>query len=200
MEGIGNEQPIDDASLAQRIARGPAAEREACLEILYARYADPLFAIIHHRMSGSAETADVWQETWLAALRGIESYRGQSGLFTWLCGIARRKISDHFRRTGRRVGRITEAPIDSLDIGGGPLPEEVLARREIRLRVVEILAALPDDYRAALTARYADGYGVEEVARRIGRPYKAAESLLSRAKEAFRSKFMSMERSDERIG
>ena len=65
-------------------------------------------------------------------------------------------------------------------------PEELLRERATCLRVVEVLGLLPLDYRRALVARYADGQSVEEVARLLGRSYKATESVLSRAKEAFR--------------
>jgi RNA polymerase sigma-70 factor (ECF subfamily) len=68
-----------------------------------------------------------------------------------------------------------------------PLPEEVLSQKATCLRVVEVLGQLPPDYRAALSARYADGSSVEEVARLLAKSYKATESLLSRARAAFRA-------------
>jgi RNA polymerase sigma-70 factor (ECF subfamily) len=195
MKSFESGRTIDDETLVRRIARGPAADDY--LRVLYDRFADTLFAFIYYQLGEHAEAEDVWQDTWLAALRGIGSYRGRSGVFTWLCGIARHKIADHRRRLGRRADRVADAPLETLDLAGGPIPEEVLAHQDIRLRVVEALAALPDDYRIALVTRYADGYGVDEVARRLGKPYKAAESLLSRAKTAFRSAFMGKEPQDE---
>jgi DNA-directed RNA polymerase specialized sigma24 family protein len=42
------------------------------------------------------------------------------------------------------------------------------------------------DYRTALVARYADGQSVDNVAQLLGKSYKATESVLSRAREAFR--------------
>jgi RNA polymerase sigma-70 factor (ECF subfamily) len=167
------------------------------LRILYDRHADMLFAFIYHHLGRRDEAEEVWQETWLAAVRGIGTYRGKSGIFTWLCGIARHKITDHRRRKGLHDARVINAPFEKLDMAGGPIPEEVLTRRDVRLRVVEALAGLPDDYRAALVARYADESGVDEVARRLGKPYKAAESLLSRARAAFRSAFLALEEKNE---
>jgi RNA polymerase sigma factor (sigma-70 family) len=68
----------------------------------------------------------------------------------------------------------------------GPLPEELLRQNATRARVVAALTELPTDYREALIARYADSCPVAEVAQRLGRTYKATESLLSRAKAALR--------------
>lgn len=176
----------DELPLAERVACGD----EAALEAVYARYADPLFAFIHHHLDGARPDAEeIWQDTWLAAIRSLSKYRGRSSLFTWLCGIARHKIADHRRRRGPPADVFSEVSPERLAAlaDAGPLPEEILARRDTRIRVVEALGTLPDDYRTALVARYADRQSVDEVARLLGKTYKAAESLLGRARSAFRA-------------
>jgi RNA polymerase sigma-70 factor (ECF subfamily) len=176
-----------DLGLARRVAEGDAQ----ALEAMYARYADPLFAFIAGRLDGPrADAEDAWQDTWLSALRALPRYRGESRLFTWLCGIARHKVADHHRRRGQRaVAAAVE--MDAVDLSHlldrGPLPDELLRQETVRAQVVEALALLPDDYRAALVQRYADGESVDAVAASIGRSYKATESLLARARQAFRA-------------
>jgi RNA polymerase sigma-70 factor (ECF subfamily) len=182
-----------DLTLARQVADGD----ETALEAFYARYADPLFAFIYHHVDESHPDAeDIWQDTLLAAIRALPTYRGRSRLFTWLCGIARHKIADHFRRQGRSVAEVfsdvPQAELAAL-IGAGTLPEEVVARRATRVRVVEALATLRDDYRMALVARYADEQAVVEVARLLGKSYKATESLLSRARVAFQEALARLE-------
>ncbi|MHC4592914.1 MAG: RNA polymerase sigma factor [Planctomycetota bacterium] len=181
----------DDMRLARRVAAGD----ESALEALYARHADPLFAFIYHHVEESRPDAEeIWQDTLVTALRSLPTYRGQGQLFTWLCGIARHKIADYYRRRGRSPDVFSDlSPADLAALAGtGPLPEDVLARGAARVRVVEALATLPEDYRVALVARYADGCSVGEIAQALGRTYKAAESLLSRARAAFRSAFSSI--------
>jgi RNA polymerase sigma-70 factor (ECF subfamily) len=172
--------------LAQRAAAGS----EKDLARLYRRYADPLFAFIYHRLGGHRlDAEDVFQDTWLAVLRSLPMYRGKSGLFGWLCGIALHKISDRHpcrRRDPVRLSRDIPAERLSAIMDDGPLPEDVLARLDTRIRALEALVALPDEHRLALVARYAHQCTVEETARRLGRSYKATESLLSRARKAFR--------------
>ena len=75
---------------------------------------------------------------------------------------------------------------DLVDLG--PLPDALLEQERVRVSVVEALALLPEDYRTALVARYADDRRVETVAALLGRSYKATESLLSRARQALREK------------
>jgi RNA polymerase sigma-70 factor (ECF subfamily) len=183
----------EDLVLTKRVAAGD----ETALAMLYGRYADLLYAFIYHRLGGSCSDAeDVWQDTLLAALHSLPAYRGECRLFTWLCGIARHKIADHFRRQSRTVmdvfSDVSEVQLSTL-LSSAPLPEEVVMRRATRVRVVEALALLNEDCRMVLVARYADERGVEEVAQMLGRTYKATESLLSRARAAFREALAALE-------
>lgn len=179
----------EDFALARQVTDGD----QAALTTLYTRYADTLFAFIYHRLPDTPrpDVEEIWQETWLAAIRSIHTYRGQSQLSTWLCGLARHKIADYCRKRGRQAQIFSDTPLENIGglVESGPFPEAILARREVRARVAQVLMALPDEYRLALVARYVDDCGVAEIARRLGKPYKAAESLLSRAKMAFRAAF-----------
>jgi RNA polymerase sigma-70 factor (ECF subfamily) len=153
-------------------------ESEAWSE-LCRTYGEPLFRYAYHHTGDAAAADDVRQETLLAAVEGMGSYRGEVPLFGWLCGIARHKVADELRRRGRE-----HLPVEAERCAGGPRPDEVLERDETRAAVIEALWSLPADYRLALVARYLEGTGVETVAARLNRSYKAAESLLSRAREA----------------
>ncbi len=182
------ESVSDDLAVVRRIVAGD----EGALNSVYACYAGPLYAFIYHRMGAKREDVeDVWQDTWLAAFRSFPTFTGNSRLFTWLCGIARHKTADFLRRSQRmdeiRVDEPADDPAPLLD--SSPLPEEIVEGQAVRLRVVAAMAFLPDDYQSALIARYADGHSVEDVARMLGRSYKATESLLSRARSAFRVAF-----------
>jgi RNA polymerase sigma-70 factor (ECF subfamily) len=175
----------DDLELARRVWRGD----EDAFSEFYAHHADLVFGYIVHQLNGvRTDAEEIWQDTFVAAIRMLPSYQGQARLLSWLCGIARHKVADHWRRHNETGGSTLAAPPADLRqlMDSGPLPDEVLNRSALRARLIEALAELPDDYRSALLARYAEECSVEEVARRLGRSYKATESLLSRAKAALR--------------
>lgn len=177
---------LDDLRLLRRATAGD----KSALSTIYTRYGDLLFAFIYHRVDGSvSDTEEIWQETWLAALRALSTYRGQSRLFKWLCSIAGNKVADYYRRRRRKpmkfFSSVSEQHLDGL-MHDGPLPEEILMQQATRVRVVHALASLSDEYRIALVARYVDEHGINEVAKKLGKSYKATESLLSRARTAFR--------------
>ena len=110
-------------------------------------------------------------------------------MFFWLCGIARHKIADHFPRRAHVMGAgnpaISGDRLSAL-VDQAPLPEDLVERIDTRTVVVKALALLPREYRAALMARYVNGQSVGEIADELGKSYKAAESLLSRARAKMR--------------
>lgn len=182
-----------DRRLAARLHRGDVdAWRELC-----ERYGQALYLYAYHRCRGDRSAAeDVRQETLVAAADGIGRYSGSVPLFNWLCGIARRKAADEARRRAA-VDRLEDAdrrPGSDDPVGPGrvapvdpyPLPEDAFEAMETSAEVVEALWSLAPDHREALLVRYVEEQGVDVVAMRLGRTYKGAESVLSRAREALR--------------
>lgn len=172
-----------ERSLASRILEGD----DAAFNELYQRYVPRLFQFIYYALSGDREqTEDVLQETMLAAVRSLRRYRGDSSLYTWLYAIARNKIGDHIRRQKRRGPQPVELPVDLRERSPG-----VESRVIDRYQVQQALDALPADYRVALLGKYYEGFSVAELAQVMGRSEKAVESLLTRARNAFRSQIES---------
>ncbi len=68
-----------------------------------------------------------------------------------------------------------------------------MAGRERAEQVAMALAELPEHYEAVLRAKYLDGLDVASIALRQGASAKAVESLLSRAREAFRAAYLARE-------
>jgi RNA polymerase sigma-70 factor (ECF subfamily) len=183
----------DDLELAVAVTSGDTRS----LRALFDSYADLLFAFLRHRMEGSrADVEDAWQETLAAAVRGMGTYRGESSLFTWLCSIGRRKAADAARRAGRQVLEAPATPpVPRLD--AEPFEADVVEQAQTRSRVVEVLARLSADQRIVLVGRHVHRRKVPDLAREIGRSYKATESLLSRAREAFRAAWEGREHEEE---
>jgi RNA polymerase sigma-70 factor (ECF subfamily) len=179
------ELPSDDRALIDGLRRGETgAWAEAC-----GRFGDALYRYAFHLTGGESSWAeDIRQETLMAAAAAVHTYRGEAPVFGWLCAIARRKAADELRRRGRMADPLPEeeSPECWRGLERELLPEEWIKRAEVRARVVEAPGRLPREYRQLLIARYAEGADVETLARRLGRSYKAAESMLPRARAALR--------------
>ncbi len=68
------------------------------LEALYARYRTDVYRYLFHLTHNAAEAEDLLSETFLRALRGAVTFRGQSSVKTWLFTIARNAWCESLRR------------------------------------------------------------------------------------------------------
>ncbi|MEX1073131.1 MAG: RNA polymerase sigma factor [Chloroflexota bacterium] len=123
---------------------------------------------------------ELTQQTFVEAIRRRRQFDGRSDAVTWLCAIGRNKLVDHFRRTGRDQRR----QLRLLD--GGNDPGISWEAAEIRQSVETTLDRLSAEQRLVLVFRYLDGLSVREIAAAIGRSESGTESVLVRAREAFR--------------
>jgi RNA polymerase sigma-70 factor (ECF subfamily) len=123
---------------------------------------------------------ELTQQTFVQAIRHRRQFDGRSDAVTWLCAIGRNKLVDHYRRAGRDQRR----QLRLLD--GGNDPGISWQAAEVRQSVETTLGRLSAEQRLVLVFRYLDGLSVREIAAAIGRSESGTESLLVRAREAFR--------------
>lgn len=180
--------------LVDRMLRGEEAAFQAffdeCFPGLY-RFA------LSHVGYDTAAAEEVAQATLCKAITKLATYRGEAALFTWLCTFCRHEISAYYRREGRvqrQVALTEDAPevraaLDLLAQGAAVDPERTLQKREVARLVQTTLDHLPRRYGDALEWKYVEGLSVAEIAGRLSVGPKAAESLLTRAREAFREGF-----------
>jgi RNA polymerase sigma-70 factor, ECF subfamily len=158
------------------------------LEELLARHEKQVYRF-GLRMCGSEEDAkEVLQETLLAAFRGVQSFRGEAELSTWLYQVAR----THCMRSRRtRAGAPKELqPLDSPDAHNVAAAEDgpdVLAHAKQLGEVLQAaILALPESARETLILRDVEGLSAEEAAKVVGIEVRALKSRLHRARMQLR--------------
>ena len=180
-----------DRAVARRILSGD----EAAFRELFDRYFPRLYRFALARLGGDPDTAsDIVQQTFCNAIERLDTYRGEAALYTWFCQICRNVLADHFRTNGRGVARVVlledqpnaRALLESLAGPVGDQPETGVWRQQVHRMVEATLDSLPGHYGEVLEWKYIDGLTVVEIAGRLKLGSKAAESLLTRAREAFR--------------
>jgi RNA polymerase sigma-70 factor (ECF subfamily) len=170
---------------------------EAAFEEFYDSYFQALYHFALARLGQDTELAkEMAQATVCKALEKLDSYRGEAALFSWLCSICRFEISGHFKRELRsppRVDLLEESGalrevLESLPASLDD-PENELLRSEVARLVHEAVDHLPSHYGRVLEWKYSDGLAVKEMAELLGMTPKAVESVLTRARLAFRDRF-----------
>lgn len=186
-----------DLAIAQRILRG---DQRAFRE-LFDRFFPRLYRFALARADGDHDVAsDVVQQTLCKGIDRLETYRGEAALYTWFCQICRHTLLDHCRKT-QRSRQLIEPLEDEpqiravLEAIAAPLEEqpEVQAWRSDICRLVQAtMDVLPERYGDVLEWKYIDGLPVTDIAARLDIGAKAAESLLTRARIAFREAMLAM--------
>jgi RNA polymerase sigma-70 factor (ECF subfamily) len=184
---------MNDLNLGRRLRTG----EESAFEEFFAEYFPRVYRFARVRLGGDDDAAEeVTQTTLIRALAKVSTYRGEAALFTWLCSFCRHEIAAWCERTGRAPSvslsdesADTRAVVDAIAILSRDGPEQEYERRELSSLVHATLDHLPRKYSEALAWKYLEGRPVEEIGHRLGLGYKAAESLLTRARQAFREAF-----------
>lgn len=153
---------------------------EGQFRALYAAALPEVYGFLRVRVGGNTALAeDLTADTFAAAVVEYQAGRAEIVTTSWLRTVARCRLIDHWRRERVAATNLVKLP------GRSDVPNEAdFAEREL---VLHALATLSSDERAALVLKHLDGYPVAEIAEALGRTPKATESLLGRARIAFRS-------------
>lgn len=190
----------EDVKLAERMV---ARDRAAAADF-FDNYFARLYRFVARRVDDPQTCEDVVQEAMIKAIRNLHGYRGEAALYTWLCQIARNEISNYFQRFGRREALTVSldddpdvrAALESLDHGHVEDADRLAVEQLVQLT----LDYLPEKYARALEWKYLEGLSVEEIGERIGSGVIAAQSLLARARSAFRRGFTELRKEQGAMG
>lgn len=167
---------ISDNTLSTRAAKQQLLIRlqrndQDAWDEVFREWSQKLFSYLRYSLPTSEDADDLLSETFMAAVKSIHHFDGKSALSTWLYTLAHNKMVDFWR--GHQ--QTDELPINLS-----------ISEEEIGLDFQEALGRLPSPAQQALLLRYREDLSVSEVAHIMGKSYKATESLLSRARSAFK--------------
>jgi RNA polymerase sigma-70 factor (ECF subfamily) len=183
-----------DQELVQRLLRGDARAFDA----FFNEYYPKLYRFVKRRLPDDPAAAeDVAQATLCRALGSLHGFRGEAALMTWLCTLCRRELASRWREAQpySSAPLLAEddpeirAALESLLAAETADPLWQAGREQVRETICAALDYLPAPYADILEWKYVRDLSVAEIAQRLGRSVKATESLLTRAREAFRETF-----------
>ena len=140
---------------------------------------------------------DVAQTALVKAMAKLHTFRGEAALLTWLCTFCRHEVHAWRRQHARPQVELVEddpeirAALETLRLGDDD-PGEAIDRTRMAALVQTLLDHLPPHYANALEWKYIDELSVQDIATRLGLGHTAAESLLARARQAFREGYRSL--------
>ncbi len=141
----------------ERLVAAARAGDRAAFGTLYERYARMVHGLLLARVS-RGDAADLVHDVFLKAMRSIDQLREPAAFGSWLASIARRRATDHLRRT---------PSVQELDEEQGAVAMTPSVD-PAALAALQALRSLPDAYRETLSLRLVEGLTGPEIAQRTG--------------------------------
>ena len=169
-----------DAQLIDEVEKG----NQAAFDILFSKYNNKLYASLLAFTKSQDLAEDLTQKTFIRVWKKIETFRGDSSLFTWIYRIAINLAKNEFSSKQAKNQGITDNIDDTYDLESSvSSPESHAIEAESMQAVMDFIASLPSDLREAISLREFDGKSYEEIAQITGSPIGTVRSRIFRARE-----------------
>lgn len=161
--GVKHEE-YSDAHLAEMFQQ--PEKKEYAFNILLDRYKERLYWHIRKMLISHDDTDDVLQETFVKIWKGIENFRGESRLFTWLYRIATNEALA-FLRSKRRKSLLSIVDVEQ-HLTDTLTSDPGVQGDEIRIKLQKAILTLPEKQRLVFNMKYFDELKYEEIADILG--------------------------------
>jgi len=182
----------------QLIARSQLGDVSAFNQLVL-NYQQSTYGVIFRMIGDRDIAADVTQDVFIAAFRGIQSFRGGSSFRAWLMRIASNAACDYWRRTQRHPTESLDIDADDDDAHAASIlntavamgqevnPEEYLLNRELQELIQRGLQELPLDQRVAVVLCDIQGLSYEEIAATTQATMGTVRSRIARGRARLRN-------------
>ena len=172
------EQEASDETLIQQFKDGNRQSFDA----LYYRHLPNVYKRVRYVVPES-DVEDVTQEVFIAALKSLSSFRGDSQFGTWLRALTNYKVAEFYRKRSRKQEPLF-APLSEISGRTEGATSEML---EERIFLQDALRKLPENYREIILLRLAEDLQFNEIAELTRQNLEATKSLFRRAIAALRN-------------
>jgi RNA polymerase sigma-70 factor (ECF subfamily) len=161
----------DDAVLVRAARHDPAV-----LAALYRRYVTPIYRYLYSRVGNAVDAEDLTAQVFTGVLEGLDHYQEQGNFAAWIFTIARRRVTDYYRRQRPFVplDQAPDRPAESVD----PLAQMV--QDEQLQRLATLVGRLDEEKQELLKLRFAAGLTYGEIGGIVGRSEAAVKMAVHR--------------------
>lgn len=176
---------MDERELIARLQK----RDEAAFEELIRQYEKKVYTLCFRMCGNSEDAEEAAQDAFLALWRGIDRFRQESSLSTWIYRLATNACIDTLRRRKKQSGSVSlddeELFVDAVDTS--PQPQETVEHREAQKLLQKGLSALPEEYRKVLILREIEGLSYTEIAESASIELGTVKSRISRGRSLLRN-------------
>jgi RNA polymerase sigma-70 factor (ECF subfamily) len=169
----------------EKIVKQILQKDERALLFFYRTHHASVLRYVHRQVGHTGIAEELTQDCFLDFIEGLRNFRGESSLKTYLFSIARYKVIDHIKKKKIKKILFSALPKSVVENMASVFMDDQLEQKELAQKIEKTISLLPNDYRLILRLKYMDGRRIKEIARVLALTFKAAESLLYRARQAF---------------
>jgi RNA polymerase sigma-70 factor (ECF subfamily) len=152
------------------------------------KYERRVFNLILRIVGDYDEAADLTQDTFLAAYRAFDRFRGQAKPYTWLYRIAINVCKNRFREKKKQQEIELESGNDAATTADTMTPEKVVQQKELKDLIENAILRLQEDYRIVIVLREMHGLTYREIAEAMDISEDVVKTRLARARNMLRQK------------
>ena len=160
---MGMEQKVSEQAADDVLIRSYLSGDAGSFDILYGRYRRPLYAFLNRLIENQATADDLFQLTWVKAIRNFPAYRNKQKFFAWICMIAHNLAMDHFRFQKRNGEMPLDDGILSNQTGDHQEAWAQMSEEEFTCAYENAIASLPPDQKEVVELRR-QGLSFKEIA------------------------------------
>lgn len=169
------------------ILQGCRAGEPGAIDALVRQSQGVVYRICLSILNNLADAEDATQETFIAVLRALPGFRGDSAFNTWLYAIAVNVCRQQLKQRGRRQAIHTSLTLDPAVFGDhSPDPEQTLIRSEVADALWAAVCELDEQHRLPVILRYYHELSVAEIAQILDISEGTVHSRLFNARERMR--------------
>jgi len=170
----------------EELVRSAQSGKQDAFVLLYERYFPTTYAWVRFKVP-EFDVEDVTQEVFIAVLKSLGSFKGQSKFSTWIWTVTRHKIADYYR--SHKLISIGQNEYEELtDRNLSNHAESVENRQDDLVTIQRALCQLPKNYQDILLMRFVDDMSFSEIACQNGQSLDATKSLFRRSVAALARK------------
>lgn len=172
---------IIDSACLQKIREGD----ERAFVRLYSHFKNPLFSFVNRQIKDIHTSEEIVQDIFLASIDSIREQKKIESISAYMYAIARHKIIDYLRKKKIKKFLLSAIPDSLINNQAMLLFKDDLQKEELMDYIDHIFTKMPHEYALVIRLKYIEGFSVSEIAAKLSITFKAAESVLFRARKFF---------------
>lgn len=181
----------------QKTLVGIQSRDEAVFRHFYTTHRGALLSFLMRKLDDQ-DAEEVLHDSFLAFLEALRDFQGKSSLKTFLFSIAKRKAVDKLRKQKVKKILFSYIPAHIVESLAAVVMKDTIDATLLQRKIFRVLKLLPNDYARVLRLKYSEGFKISQIAAEVELSPKATESLVFRARQAFKIMYEKDNRSDLR--